>query len=398
MDNQPCTSKQALAPTNSRRSSLRSAGFSKTNKNSLETSSKKNLILTVYQADDQINDLLKFIDFDDGLIETAKVQKISCADTESDDSLDENISPEINHQKQLIKNKESAIESESDDDDEIPDTKIANSLESDSESDVGRVTKNIRKKKIILSSDDEDEEVVSVPKPKPKVLSKKKPIPVATNSGSDDDCYNNMDSDISKFFLNSMSSFEERERLKAEEEENPSTMFQEDSSDEEVKVVNKSKSNYNNNNTNNGIRNSLRNVPNFIAGPVHNPTYSRTGLRPILDDTELAWETLEAKRVEGIREKLLSQKTEMMEKMFRENIHLNDKTNLHLDFDTTRNELISVDTKLVKSLKDYQREGVQFMYDVCFGGIDTMDQFLGSGCILAHCMGLGKTLQVSFLI
>lgn len=395
MNNQPCSSKQALAkdakqlPNTSRRSSLRSARFSKIDKNSLI--SKKNSIITeVYQDDNKINDLLKFIDFDDGLLETQKLQKMSCADTESDDSLDAIIPKlKINQQKKLNKTKKSASKSDDDDDYEMPNK----SLESDSESDVGRVTKNVRKKKTFFSSDEEvsDEDVVC--SPKPKVLSKK-PIPVTADSGSDEDCYNNMDSDIKKFFLNSMSSFEERERLIAEEEENPSTFFPEDSSDDEVKVESKAKS-WHNNKTNFGTRNSARNVPNFIAGPVQNPTYSRTGLRQILDDSELAWETLEAKRQEGNREKLLSQKTEMMDKMFQENLNLNDKSNLHLDFDSARNEFISVDPKLVKSLKDYQREGVQFMYDVCFGGIDTMDQFLGSGCILAHCMGLGKTLQVS---
>lgn len=34
------------------------------------------------------------------------------------------------------------------------------------------------------------------------------------------------------------------------------------------------------------------------------------------------------------------------------------------------------------------------MYDSCYGSVDSLEKFPGSGCILAHCMGLGKTLQV----
>lgn len=455
MDNQPCTSKQALAKDanllakTSRRSSLRSARFSKINNNFQSFSKKNSFLNEVYENDDQINDLLKFIDVGDGLLETPKVQKLPCADTESDCSWDDmliqnNNSPSMSRQKKLTKTKKSTInqrhsdEIESNDSDELLSTKLTRMakekkqlliLESDSESDDVRVNKNVRRRKTIISSDTDSEDVVCVPKSKMfsrKAGNKKKPVPVDDNStdsedfacelkpkvlarksipvdlksGSDEDCYNNMNSDISKFFQNSMSSFEERERLRAEEEENPSIIMQEeDSSDDGNVVVNKT--NANNHNTNTGPRNRATNTAgngsNFIAGPVHHPTYSRRGLRPILDDSELAWETLEAKRHEGTREKLLTQKTEMMDKMFKENINLNDKSNLHLDFDTTRQELISVDPQLVKWLKDYQREGVQFMYDVCFGGIDTMDQFLGSGCILAHCMGLGKTLQVNNL-
>lgn len=64
---------------------------------------------------------------------------------------------------------------------------------------------------------------------------------------------------------------------------------------------------------------------------------------------------------------------------------------LVLDFDEkTKEEYISVDRKLVKKLKPHQGSGVKFMWDTCFESIRRIDKSKGSGCILAHCMGLGK--------
>lgn len=39
--------------------------------------------------------------------------------------------------------------------------------------------------------------------------------------------------------------------------------------------------------------------------------------------------------------------------------------------------------------------GVQFIWDSCCESVKKANSSPGSGCILAHCMGLGKTLQVT---
>lgn len=70
-----------------------------------------------------------------------------------------------------------------------------------------------------------------------------------------------------------------------------------------------------------------------------------------------------------------------------------------LDFnEETKEELLSVEPAIVSKLKPHQASGVQFMWTACFESLERAEKEKGSGCILAHCMGLGKTLQVITLI
>ena len=66
-----------------------------------------------------------------------------------------------------------------------------------------------------------------------------------------------------------------------------------------------------------------------------------------------------------------------------------------LDFnEETKEILVEVDKRLVKKLKPHQVDGIKFMWDCCFESLAQIKaKKIPGGAILAHCMGLGKTLQ-----
>lgn len=69
-----------------------------------------------------------------------------------------------------------------------------------------------------------------------------------------------------------------------------------------------------------------------------------------------------------------------------------------LDFDSNEKRSIIVHKEIIKHLKPHQLEGIKFMYDCCYGNVDFVEQNGGSGCLLAHHMGLGKSLQVLYVV
>ena len=127
---------------------------------------------------------------------------------------------------------------------------------------------------------------------------------------------------------------------------------------------------------------------------------SRQKLRKIIGDEKLTEETKNALAEERERKKRIEEKRklekEALEKADAERV----VEDVFLDIDSeTKKPIIAVDKSIVKYLKDHQIEGVKFLWDSCFEKVDLIKKdHKGSGCILAHCMGLGKTLTTITLV
>ncbi|XP_018406141.1 PREDICTED: transcriptional regulator ATRX homolog [Cyphomyrmex costatus] len=122
----------------------------------------------------------------------------------------------------------------------------------------------------------------------------------------------------------------------------------------------------------------------------------RKNIRKVLKDKQVAEDTKLAAKEEEERLKRIADRQALYNEMFEMRLAGEEKVDkLVLDFDTeTKQELITVHKELVKHLKPHQAQGIKFMWDACFESLERVDTTSGSGCIIAHCMGLGKTLQV----
>ncbi|CAG9860347.1 unnamed protein product [Phyllotreta striolata] len=127
------------------------------------------------------------------------------------------------------------------------------------------------------------------------------------------------------------------------------------------------------------------------------PQKGRREIRSILSDGDLAKETKEAKKAEMDRIerlKIRNKNLDMLSQSFCSQSSELEILPLVLDIDEKTDKTVQVNEVLTKKLKPHQREGIKFMWDVCYESLETLKENSGSGCILAHCMGLGKTFQV----
>ncbi|XP_062560201.1 transcriptional regulator ATRX homolog isoform X3 [Armigeres subalbatus] len=126
------------------------------------------------------------------------------------------------------------------------------------------------------------------------------------------------------------------------------------------------------------------------------PTKGRKNIRKLLKKSALEQTTKEAEQEEKERKQRIAERQKLYNQVYDEKPEeVKEIKQLVLDFDEkTKEPLLEVDQKLVKKLKPHQANGIKFMFDACFESLERARDNKGSGCILAHCMGLGKTLQV----
>ncbi|CAK1543220.1 unnamed protein product [Leptosia nina] len=126
--------------------------------------------------------------------------------------------------------------------------------------------------------------------------------------------------------------------------------------------------------------------------------HGRKNIRKVMGKSQLEEATKKAAREEKERMARIAERQKLYNNLQFDESGKPDEVVLDkvvLDFDPeTKDPIIEVDKGLVKKLKPHQANGIKFMWDACFESVKRIKKGKGSGCILAHCMGLGKTLQV----
>lgn len=98
----------------------------------------------------------------------------------------------------------------------------------------------------------------------------------------------------------------------------------------------------------------------------------------------------------NLRKRLSERNSEMLNIVKELNLKSND---IVLEFNKVNNKpLITIHKELAKVLKKHQVEGIRFLWNIVFETVDRTNSTDGTGCILAHRMGIGKTLQIITLM
>uniref|UniRef100_UPI000D62799B transcriptional regulator ATRX homolog n=1 Tax=Cynara cardunculus var. scolymus TaxID=59895 RepID=UPI000D62799B len=117
----------------------------------------------------------------------------------------------------------------------------------------------------------------------------------------------------------------------------------------------------------------------------------RKNIKQVFSESELTVASQNAKLIEDKR------RTRVVERQKRQNeffVNGENSSRLILEVSSVNHEpIVEVNPELVKLAKPHQVKGIRFMWDCVIESVDMVEQN-GSGCILAHSMGLGKTFQI----
>lgn len=125
-------------------------------------------------------------------------------------------------------------------------------------------------------------------------------------------------------------------------------------------------------------------------------------IKPVLRNKKIkekvSVETINKARKSDInfRKRLSEQNNEMLSIVRKLNLQPHE---IVLEFDMiNKKPLVTIQKELAKVLKKHQIEGIRFLWNTVFETVDRTNTTDGTGCILAHRMGIGKTLQIVTLM